>query len=206
MRKLHFALFVALLTVSVSVHADWQGTLSIHTPEKEGLSTGKIFAKGARIRFEMEAQGHNLIILADMKNGQSSMLMPEQKLVMDVPKGMAEKQMMTCSTEDVDACFKKKGFKQVGNETIDGHPCAILEGVEKSNGKEIHQKIWRPIDLKEVFMLRSVTRMTDGKEITTDVRNVQVAKVAEALFLVPKDYQKMQLPDFSKMRGVQKNE
>jgi hypothetical protein len=152
------------------------------------------------MRFEMSAQGRQVIMLSDAKAQGASMLMPEQKMVMEMPASMADKKMLTCSTDDVEGCFKAKGYKKTGTDQVDGHPCAIYEGDEEHGNFKAHQKVWRPTDLKEVFMLKSMSKTSDGKEITTLVKNIKMGKLEDGLFKVPADYKKMQMPNFGGMR------
>jgi outer membrane lipoprotein-sorting protein len=190
---LPFFFLMASLVAPMAALADWQGNLTVTSAGKEG-GTGKIFAKGGKLRFEMESQGRKMAVLVDTKSRQAHMLMPEQKLAMEVPDSMATQKMVACSTEDVDGCFKKKGYKEVGKETVDGHPCVILEGTETNGGKKVVQKVWRPKDMKEVFMLKSLSKLDDGKEVQTTVSDVKLSKVDDSLFKVPADYKKMKMP------------
>ena len=68
-----------------------------------------------------------MIVIADTKANSAAMLMPAQKMVMEMPASMSDKRMVTCSTDDVDGCLKAKGYKKTGSDTVDGHPCAVYE-------------------------------------------------------------------------------
>jgi hypothetical protein len=180
--------------------ADWKGRLEIEGAGTEsGKPTpGRIYAKGNRLRVEVQAHGQDAIILADLKNAKASMLMPAQKLAMEMPASMSDKKLVSCPTGDIVACLKRKGFKQVGSETVDGHPCSIFEGDEVSGKHKAHQKIWHPNDLKEVFMVKSETKTENGHDVIAHVKDIQVAKLDDALFKVPADFHKMQMPDFGR--------
>src|SRR5690606_6369293 len=107
------------------------------------------------------------------------------------------KQGVACSTDDIDGCFRKQGFKKTGSESVNGHACDIYEGVQKtSDGKKIHQKIWRPKKLKEVAMVRAVTRIEGTKPVTIDITGIKAGNLPDSAFAVPKGYGAM--PDMSK--------
>jgi outer membrane lipoprotein-sorting protein len=197
--------FLFLAAPSIS-RADWQGTVEVQgqtgKEKDDRVETGKIFAQGGKIRFEMKAHDHDMIVITDIKGQSAAMLMPAQKMAMEMPAAKANKDMVTCSTNDVDECLKTKGFKKTGSDTIDGHPCAIYEADGEHNGTKSHQKLWRPTDMKEVFMLKTVTHSEHG-EMTMLIKNVKLGKLETALFTVPSDYKKMQMPDMSAMMHQQ---
>lgn len=196
------ALASAPLFFSPTAQADWQGNLKVDADgmdaaaKKAGAGAGKIFSSKEKIRVEMEAMGQSVVILGDVKGKGGSMLMPAQKLVMDLPPAMAEKKMLTCSSDDIEGCLKQKKYKKTGSEKIDGHPCDIWEGEEANAEHKIKQKIWRPTDLKEVFMVKSVTTTEEGKTITTTIKDVKIGKLDASLFKVPAGFNKMKMPNF----------
>ncbi|MGK5083194.1 DUF4412 domain-containing protein [Bdellovibrionota bacterium FG-1] len=181
---------------SGQAQADWQGTFEVNTGGA-GASpnrSGKVFAKASRMRIEATAEGHNVVILSDMKTGKYSMLLAEQKMVMELPADQTTQQLVLCSTDNVDSCFKNKGFKSIGKEVLQGHPCVILEGSESHGGTKIYHKIWRPTDLKEVFMLKSVSRTNQEREVIAEIKNVKIISLQDAIFAVPSDFHRFQLP------------
>lgn len=192
------ALLLSLAAPSIG-HADWKGTLDVQGAGGKGKDQqGKIFAQGGKIRFEMNAQGHEMIVITDIKGKSAAMLMPAQKIAMEMPVGKADKDMVTCSTDDIEGCLKTKGFKKTGSDTVDGHPCAVYEADQDHNGVKSHQKLWRPTDMKEVFMIKSVSHV-ESRDITTTIKDIKFDKLAASLFTVPADYKKMQMPDMSAM-------
>ena len=182
--------------------ADWSGTILIHSSkEKQEIPPGKVFYQGQKFRMEMTAQGRAMTIIVDPEHKTAEMLMPAQKLVLDVPASMADrtKTFVTCANLGVDECLKERGYKKTGSDTVDGHPCAVYEIQNVQGANSDHQKIWRPTDLKEVPMIKAV--ITSKQDVvTTQVQNIQVAKLSASLFQVPADYKKMQLPDFGAMQ------
>jgi hypothetical protein len=202
MSKKSIALLSMFLVSASSVAmADWSGRIEVHGTEspggKEGPMPGKIFAKGAKLRVEVKAHGQDAVIVADIKGGKASMLMPAQKIAMDLPASMSDKKLVSCPTGNIIGCLKSKGYKKTGGEKVDGHYCEIWEGDELYSNSKTHQKIWHPTDLKEVFMLKSVTRTEKGGEVLTLVKDIKIAALDDSLFKVPGDFHKMKLPDFS---------
>lgn len=201
MNKKSVALLSLLQLSTASVaQADWSGRIEVHgaeSPGSEGRATpGKIFAKGTKLRVEVKAHGQDAVIVADIKGGKASMLMPAQKIAMDLPASMSDKKILTCPTGNIIGCLKSKGYKKTGSEKVDDHLCEIWEGDESHANYKTHQKIWHPTDLKEVFMLKSVTRTENGNEVLTLVKDIKIAALDDSLFKVPGDFHKMQLPDF----------
>lgn len=200
MTKFSFGILVSALMFPALAMADWQGAIEVHAgANAPAQNQGRIFAKGAKIRVEMQAQGHDMVILADAKGKSASMLIPAQKMVMEMPAAMTGQKMMACSTDDVDGCLKTKGYKKTGSDNLDGHPCAIFEGDESQGSSKVHQKIWRPTDMKEVYMLKSLIKTPDGHEIVTFVKNIKLGKLEDTLFKVPADYKKMEMPGMGAM-------
>jgi hypothetical protein len=200
--RLFAPLSVSLLVLLVSVPclADWKGDLIANGEGAQEHSEGKVFASGRNLRFEVQAQGRSVVVLVDAKSQAASMLMPSQKIAMEVPAGKGDASMTACGTDDIDGCYRKKGFKKTGTETLDGHPCVIYEGDEKHGATQAHQKMWRPKDLKEVFMIKSIMS-AQGHTITTLVKNIHFGKLDSSLFSVPTDYKKIQMPDFAAAKG-----
>ena len=96
-----------------------------------------------------------MVMLADAKTKCASMLMPAQKMVMEMPASMTDQKMMTCSTDDVDGCLKAKGYKKTGSETWTAIRARFTRGT-RATADESASKVWRPTDMKEVYMVKSL--------------------------------------------------
>jgi hypothetical protein len=191
--------FAATFLTAPVARADWQGDLKMSgdgASQAAMSGNGKIFAKGTKLRLEMSTAGHALTVIADTANNKGFVLMDAQHLAMEMSAQMASGQVALCSTKDVEGCFKRKGYKVTGKETYGGHPCVIYEGTEKSGKTTVAQKIWRPTDLKEVFMLKMVSKADNGKEVIAELSGVKTSKLQDSIFKVPTGYKMMSMPSF----------
>jgi uncharacterized protein DUF4412 len=201
MNRLLGCAFVLLVSIAApsAGHADWKGTINIQGAGNDKVTSGMIFAQRGKVRFEMNAQGHPMIVITDVKGQSASMLMPAQKMAMEMPAALADKKMISCSVDDIEGCLKTKGFKKTGDDTVDGHPCAVYEADSAAGETKAHQKLWRPTDMKEVFMIKSVS-VAENREVTMTIKDIKFGKLETSLFTVPADYKKMQMPDLGALR------
>lgn len=177
--------------------ADWQGKMIMTSPDLGTPMRGAISAKGTKLRMDMGSKEQRMTTITDMKSRKVIMLMHAQKMKMESTYDPS-KQGVACSTNDIDACFRDQGFKKTGSDTANGHACDVYEGVQKTeDGKKVHQKIWRPKRLKEVVMVRAVSRLDGSKPVTIDITDIKVGKIPDSAFKVPAGYNAM--PDMSKM-------
>ena len=177
-------ILVFLAAVPVA-QADWEGKMVSKVPEGNGVPSnlsGEIRMKKDHLRLDMKSP-IDMSFLADMKNKKAWTLIHGPKLIMTTNIEKFQAQSPMCTTENIDECLLKKGFKKIGSEKIDGHPCTIYE-VKNT-------KLWRPEDLKEVPSLKTLVVQAPGKVIETYITEVKMGKQDASLFEAPKDYSKM---------------
>ena len=166
--------------------ADWEGKIASKIPPgNSGVPSnlnGTIRMKKDHLRLDLKSP-MDMTFLADMSSKKAWTLIHGAKLLMatDISKFQAQAPM--CTTDNIDECLAKKGFKKTGSETIDGHPCTIYD--------DKHTKLWRPNDLKEVPSLKTLVIQSPGKVIETYITEVKVGKQDATVFEVPADYHKM---------------
>jgi hypothetical protein len=117
--------------------------------------------------------------------------MHEGKLYMEMPIDLKNKPMVE---EKFQGEIERK---QVGSETIDGHPTKKYLITYKVNQKKEQVYQWWATDID--FPVK--TAAVDGSW-TQEFRNVRLGAQPNSLFEVPAGYQKMQMPQIpGGMRG-----
>ena len=91
-----------------------------------GIMNGKMFVSGTKVRMELDMGGDSQIMILDLSKKVQYMLMPDEKMYMEVPlnapNGMRAPKMdpldpaNPCATSGVTAC------KRIGSETVNGYP------------------------------------------------------------------------------------
>jgi len=90
--------------------------------------------------------------------------------------------------------------KQIGAETIDGHPCTKYDSVfyMKDNPSEKYKAVlWEAKDL-EGLIIRNETTLPPGKmggaerKVVTELKDVKIGAAQASMFEVPKDYRKVE--------------
>lgn len=159
-----------------------------------GGMNGKIYFGGQKMRFEMNAGGHASVMISDPAKKTMYMLMPQEKMYMEMNANMAggrgrgphmpdAKPMdpsNPCSTDSNYTC------KKAGTETMNGRACDRWEFTSKSNPKENHTT-W--IDQRLHFPIKNVGSEGDVWEL----QNLKEGSQAASLFEVPSDYTKMDM-------------
>lgn len=150
--------------------------------------TGKVYFNSDRhMRMEMNAHGHNMVMMvdsSDINNPKSTMLMPEQKMYMEMSgRGPMAKQrgpqVRVYDPNNPCAAMEDTTCKKVGVETVNGYVCDKWEFTGKSA-----QTVW--ISQKMHFPIKTVHQ--DGT--TVEFSNIKEGPQDAKLFAVPGDYRK----------------
>jgi hypothetical protein len=150
----------------------------------------RIYVSKGRMRMEIRAGGQQMVSLHDWKNNTSYMLMPAQKMAMDMSAamktareragGMRPEDMLTANATPCDAKAAKQTCEKLGTEQVNGRTAEKWRITDKEKGGK-QSTVWIDNDLKMVVRYES-------PEATMDVKNLQEGKQDESLFQVPKDY------------------
>ncbi|MGZ3709804.1 MAG: DUF4412 domain-containing protein, partial [Bdellovibrionota bacterium] len=181
---------LGLFLSASAAFADWQGHWTFTQSGGQTIQ-GQIRMKRSKMRLDLK-EPLDASTIIDTRTKQSYNLLHAQKLVMqlDFSQGMANAPI--CAAEAVEECLSRQGFKKTGSETVDGHPCAIYEGeVAVGGAPKAHVKLWRPTDLKEVPMIRTVIKSGQNQPIETRVSAIELKTFPESEFELPKDYRNM---------------
>jgi len=149
---------------------------------------GKVYVKGDLMRSETMGT----ITIMDMKKKMTWVIMPEQKIYMEVKKsGIAAGQAY--NDEELAKIADKK---HLGTETVNGHKCDkyLITYHDTSMGSMtqwVSQKLKYPI--KYYFS-------KDGMEVESELKNIKEGSVDDSLFEIPAGYQKMDMPMMNRGR------
>jgi outer membrane lipoprotein-sorting protein len=202
MRKLSLAallLFVVSLAFAqIPGATPFSGDLTVKSTGGETMN-GKMYFSGSKIRWEMNAKGHDSVMIMDLPQKISYMVMPQQKMYMEMRLGQhmgRGPKMPDFKTYDPNnPCAQNEDMtcEKVGTETVNGR--STDKWLFKSKKKADHtMNVW--IDKKIHFPVRTVT--SEGTQ--SDLTNVQEGPQTASLFEIPAGYRKF---DMGAMMGGQ---
>lgn len=149
--------------------------------------TMKVYIKPEKFRTDNDAAGQSTIVRKDLN--KVWMLMTSQKTYMEMP-GTTEGQVQMVGE-------KVKGEvsrKEVGRETVNGHPTMKYEVTAKDNDKVMQVYQWQATDIN--FPIK--TAAIDGSWIM-EYRDVKLSVQPDSLFEVPSGYKKLSIPGKAEM-------
>jgi hypothetical protein len=172
-----FTLFISHLAMAMEFSADTVSTF------KGGHETkGKINYRPDRFRMEIKFQ-EDMIVITRVDKKVVWNIMPAQKMYMEMPYNFQNKPKVE---EKFEGEIERK---EVGRETIDGHPTIKYLITYKLNNKTDQVFQWMATDIN--FPLKAAA--VDGSW-TQEFKNVKMGPQPESLFDLPAGYQKMQMP------------
>jgi hypothetical protein len=138
---------------------------------------GKIFVKGQKIRQEIAEGDEKQVLIIRPDKGVTWMLTSEDKSYMEIPyesQGQAF---------DVWTAESEKLGKLLGEETVAGYPCKKFELVEEGEKATywVSKKLSFPIKVQD-------------SESVMEYKNIKEGVADDALFEVPKGFQKLDNP------------
>jgi outer membrane lipoprotein-sorting protein len=175
----------------------FSGDLALKTKKAEDMN-GKIYFSGTKMRMDMDSRGHSMIMINDMPGKVSYMLMPQQKMYMEMRLGqqtMHGPKMPDLKSYDPEhPCASQTDMtcEKVGTETVNGR--SADKWLFKNTRSGETTTAW--IDKKIHFPLKSVT--SSGTEM--NLTNIQESAPATSLFEIPSGYKKF---DMGAMMGGQ---
>lgn len=173
---LSLIVMLALMLPGVCSAAEFQADVLVQAQGEKPIH-GKIYVKGTMIRHEMEEEGQKQIMIVRPDKNLSWMIVPEEKMYMEIPYQPDEQTFEEWTAE------KEKNSKYLGDETISGVECKKYEMEEEGE----KSTFW--ISKKYAFPIKVV-----GPDSTMEYKNLKDGAVPDALFEVPPDYEKMAMP------------
>lgn len=181
MKKL-FAVFTLMLLFSESAWAVEFSADIVMTSKGEVKSSAIIHFKTDRFRMDMKSPAEMTTITRIDKNLVWS-IMPREKMYMEIPFDLKNKPM---AEEKMEGEIERK---QVGAETIDGHPTKKYLITYKRGSSKDQMYQWFATDLN--FPVKSAA--VDGSW-SQEYKNIKMGPQPDSLFEVPSGYKKMQMP------------
>jgi len=201
MRKVSFTLLFLLLTcfavAQIPGATPFSADMAIKMKDGKDM-TGKVYFGGNKMRQEMNMQGHEVIQIMDFQRKVSDMLMPQQKMYMEMPYGQMMQQHRGPKMPDLKSydpnnpCAQSEEMtcEKAGTETVNGRTTDKWLFHNKKDGSAM--TVW--IDNKLHYPIRTMT-----KEMQMDLTNVKEGMPSASLFEVPSDYRKFDMGGM--MRG-----
>ena len=182
-----FKLLMAVLVFCLFIGSAMAGEFSADVVRKGMGETmqGKLYVKGMKFREEMSAKGQGSIMVIDMVAQKSLMIMPAQKMYME----MQYDPTMVQDKKDPQELEKEMEVKNLGTETVNGYVCDKIQYSMKDQSTTV---TWHSKELG--YSVRSITKSKEG-EMTTELSNIKEGGVADSIFVAPAGYTKMQMPN-----------
>jgi len=195
--------FASLYSVPVNAQ-EFSGEIVQTGKENTNRPPTKVFVGKDKMRFENEGGSRESgAVILDYASQKTYMLMPEQKMYMEIDPGQMGFRKLTDLMRPVDpnnacplfqaAATDKKVLNchKDGTETVNGRTAIKYEGTTQEDGTGY---AW--IDPKLHFILK-----WQGKEGAGELRNIKEGPQSSSLFEVPAGYQKF---DINAMRNQRK--
>lgn len=130
---------------------------------------------------EMAAMGFGKMVTIHRSDLKKTLLVyPDKKAYVEMPDTAAT------DTAGSESTFEKK---ELGNETVDGHPCVKYAVTRTDPDKSTHQAtVWEAKDLSD-FPIQTQT-VENGETVTTLYTNIKPGKPAASLFEPPSDFKR----------------
>ncbi len=182
MFKKFFAVLICVFLFSGTALAVEFSADTIMTYKGGGSTNGKIYYKADKFRMDMSTPAE-MIVITRMDKKIVWNIMPAEKMYMEMPFDLKNRPKVEEKYEG------EVERKEVGSETIDGHPTKKYLITYKS-GKETSQVYqWLATDIN--FPVK--TAAVDGSW-SQEFRNIKTGSQPDSLFEVPAGYQKFQMP------------
>lgn len=147
--------------------------------------TGKTFVKGESMRQEMDTPMGKSIAIFDGTKDVMYVIMPDQKMYMEMPN---DQQIILKQTESIEEALGDDAeVNKIGTENIEGYKCGKYEIKYKDPDKG-NSTVW--VSEKLNYPLKAVTETSEGT-ITVFYKNIKEGSVDASLFQIPSGYQKL---------------
>jgi Domain of unknown function (DUF4412) len=209
-RLLFFLILIISLTGSYSFsQSSFEGKVTMKVTSEGKSNSMNYLIKGDKMRIDFSQMGHASAMIMDMNAKKSFVLMPEQKMYMEINMGNFEDM---AKNEKKDIEFKMTDV----TKNINGFNC--VKWIYKS--KDAHGDMWMTKDLGSFMMYSNpmghsqqpewmkkiqnegyfpmLVTVYDNNDKTTselEVTSVEKQNLDASLFAVPPDYKLLQMPN-----------
>ena len=179
------ALLIIPFLIALSSTSLPQFTADMIQKQDGETTTSKIYIENPFYCFEVEEEGEKTIVIVDQQEKTTTLLIPAEKMYME----MGSQSMMSAANDvfqSIDNLTETTKPSLVGTETIQGYECEKY--VVTSEGQNI-MTYWQSPDLG--FPIKVVNELVGS---TMELTNIQEGDVDDSMFIIPSDYQKMDMP------------
>lgn len=200
MRKVALSLLLVLTSVAfaqMSGKAPFSADMKVTMKNEKNVS-GKVYFNGDKMRQDFTAEGHQAIQIIDFQRKVTDMLMPEQKMYMEMNYGENMRQhrgfkwpeLKSYNPSNPCAQLEDTSCEKVGTETVNGR--STDKWIFKSKKNNETTTAW--LDHKIMYPIRTV-----NKDFQMDLTNVREGMPDASLFEIPAGYRKFDMGEM--MRG-----
>lgn len=189
LKKIIFLMSFVFLIAANAFAMEFSADTTMTT--KEGTSKGKIYFKKDKSRMELDTKlQEGMIMITRMDKKVAWNIMPKKKMYMEIPLTMKNKPMVE---EKMEGELERK---QVGSETIDGHPTKkyLITYKSGNNKEQVYQ--WWATDINFPVKTASI-----GGDWVQEYKNIKIGPQSDSLFELPSGYQKFQMPGGMNLGG-----
>jgi len=169
---------VLFIFFSLSAYAAEFSADMVHTMDGQ-TTVSKIYITGTKMRVETEQDGEKAIMIHDYKNRKVIILMPDDKMYMEMP-------IQASNANDPDYQKQIESLadkKSLGKETVNGYLCEKIQYIY--HDKELDSvTMWYAEELQYYIKMKS-------KDIEMELKNIKVGTVSQDLFTIPQGYTTM---------------
>ena len=184
-RKIAVLIVPFLIALSSSSLAQFTADM-IQTKDGE-TTTSKIYVENPFYCFEVKEEGEKTIVIVNQQEKTTTLLIPVDKMYME----MGSRSMVGAANDVFQSINKLTETTEpslVGTETIQGYECKKY--IVTREGQNI-MVYWQSPDLG--FPIKVVNEIAGS---TMELTNIQEGDVDDSMFIIPSDYQKMNMPDW----------
>ncbi|HMW01192.1 MAG: DUF4412 domain-containing protein [Blastocatellia bacterium] len=173
-----------------SIPRTFSATMHVNGNSEEiKISEIKIAKQEKNVRAEVSAAGRKQVSIMNVDKKKLYLVSEDLKSYMEAP--LDEKTVT--QNDPFQRLLEQPGLQieELGNETVDGHPCRKVKATVMKDGKQQVSYLWCATDLKN-FPIK-IEEETSGKKLTITFTELKF-DVAAALFEPPTDYKQITVP------------
>ena len=176
--------FILIAVFSFACFA--QFTADMVTTESGVTKTNKFYSENQFYRMDIEEEGQEGYVIVDRNEGITRVVMPAEKMYME----MSSTGMQSMSNDVFQSIEKQKEQYEtnlIGTETINGYECEKYEVLIDGG---VVSTFWQAPDFE--FPIKVISGASN--EMVMELKNIQPGDVDDAMFQIPDDYTKMEMP------------
>ena len=157
---------------------------------------GKVWVKGQKMRQEMGDQTGKMIMIMDLDQGFHWLLMPESETYMKTEIDTKGEDFTPENFTGTQQGPMEAEVKRLGTETVNGYKCDkyLVTFKDKKMGNMTQ---W--FSKKLNYPIKMINKSSMMGEIVTELQNIKIGGVEDALFKIPPGYTEMKLPQIPQM-------